>query len=63
MQWRRQPFIIEAPAPHFISSRLRALFLESTECGVFDMRPTDHFVIKIWSGVMRLCQVAEPAPP
>ncbi len=33
------PYITEAPAPHFISSRLRSLFLENTEYSTFDMRP------------------------
>jgi alpha-glucosidase len=46
------PFLTEAPAPHFISSRLRSLFLENTEYSVFDMRPADHFEIKVWSGTM-----------
>lgn len=40
----------EAPAPHFISSRLRSLFLENTH--VFDMRSATHFQIKVWSGTM-----------
>lgn len=46
------PFLTEAPAPHFISSRLRSLFLENTEYSVFDMRPADHFEIEVWSGTM-----------
>jgi alpha-glucosidase len=47
------PYITEAPAPHFISSRSRSLFLENTEYGTFDMRPAKHFEIKVWSGVMK----------
>ena len=31
-----------APAPHFVSSRLRSLFLENPEYSVFDMRQADH---------------------
>jgi alpha-glucosidase len=46
------PYTTEAPAPHFISSRLRSLFLENTEYSVFDMRAADHTEIKVWSGVM-----------
>lgn len=46
------PTITEAPAPHFISSRLRSLFLENTEYSVFDMRPADHFEVTVWSGTM-----------
>ncbi|MGD0421014.1 MAG: hypothetical protein ABSA68_15760 [Xanthobacteraceae bacterium] len=42
----------EAPAPHFISSRLRSLFLENTQYSVFDMRSATHFQIKVWSGTM-----------
>ena len=48
----RNPYVTEAPAPHFISSRLRSLFLENAEYSVFDMRPADHFEIKVWSGAM-----------
>jgi len=46
------PHITEAPAPHFISSRLRSLFLENTEYATFDMRPAESFEIKVWSGRM-----------
>lgn len=46
------PYVTEAPAPHFISSRLRSLFLENTEYSVFDMRAANHTEIKVWSGVM-----------
>jgi alpha-glucosidase len=46
------PYVTEAPAPHFISSRLRSLFLENKEYSVFDLRPADAFEIKVWSAVM-----------
>ncbi len=46
------PYITEAPAPHFITSRLRSLFLENTEYSTFDMRPFDQVVMKVWSGTM-----------
>jgi sulfoquinovosidase len=48
----RNPYVTEAPAPHFISSRLRSLFLENTEYSVFDMRQAEAFEIKVWSGTM-----------
>jgi alpha-glucosidase len=48
----RNPYVTEAPAPHFISSRLRSLFLENTQYSVFDMRAADSFEIKVWSGTM-----------
>ena len=41
-----------APAPHFITSRLRSLFLENLEYSVFDMRQADHIDIKVWSATM-----------
>ena len=46
------PYISEAVAPHFMTSRLRSLSLENSEYSVFDMRPFDWVVIKVWSGTM-----------
>jgi sulfoquinovosidase len=46
------PYITEAPAPHFMTSRLRSMFLENTEYSTFDMRPFDRVVIKVWSPAM-----------
>ena len=46
------PYVTEAPAPHFISSRLQSLFLENSEYSLFDMRPADHFEVKVWCGTM-----------
>jgi alpha-glucosidase len=46
------PYITEAPAPHFITSRLRSMFLENSEYSTFDMRPFDRVVVKVWSGTM-----------
>jgi alpha-glucosidase len=46
------PYVTETPAPHFISSRLRSLFLENTEYSTFDMRPFDRIDIKVWSATM-----------
>ncbi len=46
------PHITEAPAPHFISSRLRSLFLENTEYSTFDMRLATQLDIKVWSSTM-----------
>jgi alpha-glucosidase (family GH31 glycosyl hydrolase) len=46
------PFVTECPAPHFITSRLRSLFLENLEYSTFDLRPTDQVDIKVWSAMM-----------
>ena len=46
------PYHTGKPAPHFISSRLRSMFLENLEYSEFDLRPADHVDIKVWSGVM-----------
>jgi len=46
------PYITEAPAPHFISSRLRSMFLENTEYSLFDMRHAGYSEVKLWSGIM-----------
>jgi alpha-glucosidase len=46
------PFVTEAPVPHYLTSRLRSLFLENTEYSTFDMRQTDQIEIKVWSATM-----------
>ena len=46
------PYLTEAPAPHFITSRMRSIFLENSEYSTFDMRPVDQVVIKVWSDTM-----------
>ncbi len=46
------PYVTECPAPHFITTRLRSLFLENLEYSTFDMRQSDAFDVKVWSGVM-----------
>ena len=46
------PYVTECPAPHFISTRLRSLFLENLEYSTFDLRRSDQFDVKVWSGVM-----------
>jgi alpha-glucosidase len=46
------PYTTEAPAPHFITSRLRSMFLENTEYSTFDFRQADEIDIKVWSGTM-----------
>jgi alpha-glucosidase (family GH31 glycosyl hydrolase) len=38
--------------PHFISSRMRSLFLENTEYSVFDLRESDTASIELFSGQM-----------
>jgi alpha-glucosidase len=46
------PFVTEAPVPHYLTSRLRSLFLENTEYSTFDMRQPDQIEIKVWSATM-----------
>ncbi|MGV3491990.1 MAG: alpha-glucosidase [Devosia sp.] len=46
------PYSTEAPVPQFITSRLRALFLENTEYSTFDMRDSDAIEIKLWAPVL-----------
>lgn len=46
------PYLTEAPAPHFISSRLRSMFLENVEPSVFDLRAAGHLEAKVWSPAM-----------
>jgi alpha-glucosidase len=46
------PFVTEAPAPHYLTSHLRSLFLENTEYSTFDMRQSDQIEIKVWSATM-----------
>jgi alpha-glucosidase len=46
------PHATECPAPHFITSRLRSMFLENTEYSTFDMRHADRLEIKVWSATM-----------
>lgn len=46
------PYLTEAPAPHYITSQLRSLFLENKEYSVFDMRASDYVAVKLFSGTM-----------
>ena len=46
------PYVTECPAPHFITSRLRSMFLENEEYSTFDLRQADGFEVKVWSGRM-----------
>jgi alpha-glucosidase len=46
------PYLTEAPAPQYISSQLRSLFLENKEYSVFDMRAADYVTVKLFSGTM-----------
>lgn len=43
------PYSTEAPVPQFITSRLRAMFLQNTEYSTFDMRPAKAIEVKLWS--------------
>jgi alpha-glucosidase len=49
----QNPYVTEAPAPHFISSKLQSLCLENKEYSEFDMQAHSYTDIKLWSGVMR----------
>ena len=46
------PYHTGMPAPHFITSRLRSLFLENLEYSEFDMRPAALIAIKLWGATM-----------
>jgi len=46
------PYVTEAPAPQYISSTLRSLFLENTEYSTFDMRAPDRIVITLYANTM-----------
>ena len=46
------PCFTEAPAPQYITSQLRSLFLENKEYSVFDMRAADYVAVKLFSGAM-----------
>ena len=46
------PYVTECPAPQFITTRLRSMFLENLEYSTFDLRQSDQFDVKVWSGVM-----------
>ncbi len=46
------PYLTEAPAPHYITSQLRSLFLENREYSVFDMRDANFVEVKLFSGAM-----------
>jgi sulfoquinovosidase len=47
------PYLTEAPAPHYITSQLRSLFLENKEYSVFDLRADNFVALKLFSGVMK----------
>lgn len=46
------PYATDAPAPHYISTKLRSLFLENKEYSVFDLRYADRVEIKLFANVM-----------
>jgi len=51
-----------AGVPHFISSRMRSLFLENYEYSVFDMRPADHLGFYVLSPRMQGQVLAGTSP-
>lgn len=46
------PYVTEAPAPQYITTKLRSLFLENKEYSVFDLRYADRVEIKLFANVM-----------
>ncbi len=46
------PYHTGMPAPHFITSRLRSMFLENLEYSEFDMRPAHLISISVWGATM-----------
>jgi len=46
------PYATEAPAPQYITTRLRSLFLENKEYSVFDLRYADRVEIKLFGSVL-----------
>ncbi|SCZ12813.1 alpha-glucosidase [Microvirga guangxiensis] len=46
------PLVTEAPVPHYLTSRLRSLFLENIEYSTFDMRQSDQIAVKVWATTM-----------
>ena len=46
------PYVTEAPAPHYITSQLRSVFLENKEYSAFDLRADNRVEVTLLSGVM-----------
>jgi alpha-glucosidase len=46
------PYLTEAPAPHYITSHLRSVFLENHEYSVFDMRDPECVAVTLFSPAM-----------
>nr|MDQ3831688.1 hypothetical protein [Candidatus Tectomicrobia bacterium] len=46
------PFVTEMVAPHYISTKLRSLFLENKEYNEFDLREADRVEIKLFANVL-----------
>jgi sulfoquinovosidase len=49
---RQSPYVTEAPAPQYITSQLRSLFLENKEYSTFDLRADNRVEVTVFSGVM-----------
>lgn len=56
------PFTTGIPAPHYITSKLRSLFLENKEYSEFDLRKADRVQIKLFGNQMtgRILYGSEP---
>lgn len=46
------PYVTEAPAPHYISSLRRSLFLENEEYSVFDLSDDDSVQVNVFSNAV-----------
>jgi alpha-glucosidase len=46
------PTVTEAPAPHYLTSNLRSLFLENEQYSLFDLRHADRIEITLFSNQM-----------
>lgn len=44
------PYVTEAPAPHYLTTKLRSFFLENKEYSVFDLHYPDRVEIKLYAG-------------
>jgi len=51
-----------AAVPHFLTSRLRSLFLENTEVSTFDLREDERITVELFSSTMRGRLVAGTTP-
>jgi sulfoquinovosidase len=46
------PYITEAPAPQYITTKVRSLFLENKEYSIFDLRYADRVEVELFANTM-----------